>query len=279
MRMSASAVGGDDPPGRGEPLQRLHSLSSALGGRRDSAAPLPPPGRAVALGAAPQLTKQDFRRLAPDERDPLHYLMETPASAFAAAFRHACAEIALGGRRRVAAVTSAIRGEGATTAALCLARTSAAWGRRTALIDCDLRNRTATRALGCDSPIGVWEASRGDVRMRDIQIEHRETGLWLAPAAPTDNPLRDLFSGRGFAALVRDLRASFDFVVLDLPATVGAVDAAMLAPFADATLLVAGRGRGKASLSQDAADALMKAANHPLFVLTNFAKAAARERR
>jgi Mrp family chromosome partitioning ATPase len=62
---------------------------------------------------------------------------------------------------RTFVVTSAQPAEGRTTVAVCLALRMAAAGKRTLLIDADLRRPTVHRLLGVDNAQGVMHLVNG----------------------------------------------------------------------------------------------------------------------
>jgi Mrp family chromosome partitioning ATPase len=66
--------------------------------------------------------------------------------------------------------------------------------------------------------------------------------LTLMPSgAPMQNPIPFLHAER-FHALLRDLRGWYEYVILDLPPLRSAADALIVAPLADAMVLVAAAG-------------------------------------
>lgn len=222
----------------------------------------------VVLGSAPKLHKGDLQRLAPDERTPVHHLMEFPGSPLAGVLREACAQLSQSGSRRIWAVTGPMRAQGATTVALCLARTAAAWGRRTLLIDCDLRARTATLQLGlAQTEQGFWEVTRGQAAPLASAQPSFEFGFRVLPLAAPANLLRDLFSGRALNPALEALRREFDCIILDLPPVLGSVDTPMLVRNADACLLVAAHAKRKSRQVRQAAAVLTRVRAEPPYVL------------
>jgi protein-tyrosine kinase len=147
----------------------------------------------------------------------------------------------LGARRplRVLAVTSAGRREGRTTTAANLALTAAQEGRATALVEGDLRRPTLGRILGLAPRAGV----------ADVLAGRAELGQAMARLGP----LAVLVAGEGAepgtllrtpaaAALLDQLRAEFELVVVDAPPAVAFADGDRLSGDADAALLVVRAG-------------------------------------
>ena len=226
---------------------------------------------AVRLGAVPALGPRDFARLPPDERNPLRFLTEFPSSAYANVLRHACWDVLDSGARRIVAVSSPQRQEGASNTALALAAISASQSRKTVLVDCDLRARTATLALGQDPARGVWEVSRGDMALDEALIACAPFGFSLLPAARAQNAYGDLYSGPAAQQFLAALRQEFECVVLDLPPVFVTVDTPIMAREADACMLVVRRRRSDAAKARRAFLRLRSRAQMPMALLHNFA--------
>lgn len=229
---------------------------------------------AVRVGAVPELKARDLARLPPDERSPLRFMTEFPSGAYASVLRHACWDVLDSGARQVVAVSSAQRREGATTTAMAIAAISASMKRKTVLVDCDLRARTATLALGHDPPLGVWEVAQGQLTTHQAQILADPFGFCLMPAARAENMVRDLYSGAGAQRLMQELRENFECVVLDLPPVFATVDAAIMARSADVCVLVARRHRTDAAKARRAFRQLRMRTPVPMAILQNFSPVA-----
>lgn len=187
------------------------------------------------LGAAPALTPAALRQLPPDARSPLGVMTLQPASAFASAFRNLQDAVA---NDKVVAMIAPTPEAGATTVALCTAIGATQQGRRVIIVDCDIRRRSLTTALGRDPSVGVLQAAERPETWRSFVEQEDETGLPFLPAAAESNPWRSLFGAPGFPTLLDHLRAEFDLVVLDCPPALRA-EAVMLARMADRCVVVA----------------------------------------
>lgn len=186
-------------------------------------------------GAAPELTEQILRALPPDKRTPLGALAFQPAGAFAGSFRDL--QAALGDR--IVAFIGSVPNEGATTAALCTAASATQQGRRVIVIDCDIRRRSLTRLLQCDTDYGVLEAAEHPDRWREALYEEDEIGIAYLPAAKLKNPWRSLHGARGFKMMLEDIRSHYDLVILDCAPALSNADGAMVARLADRAIVVA----------------------------------------
>lgn len=188
------------------------------------------------LGAAPELTAKTLRQLPPDKRTPQGCVAFQPASSFATAFRDL--QGGLEGQALVSFIAP-LPGDGATTAALCTAMSAVQQGRSVIAVDCDLRQRALTRALGYEADEGVLEACAEPRLWRSLVVEEPETGLHVLPAARMRSPWRSLVGAPGFQALLDDLTRAYDLVVLDCPPALANADGAMVAALADKCVVVA----------------------------------------
>lgn len=186
------------------------------------------------LGAAPELTAKVLRQLPPDSRDPVGCLTLQPASSFATAFRDLQAAIA---QDSLVVFTASLPGEGATTAAMCAAISATQQGRSVIVVDCDLRRRSLTRALGYDPDEGVLDACEQPGEWQSFVGEEEETGLHFMPASRQRSPW-SLTSAPGFEPLLANLRAAYDLVILDCQPALTGAEAGVLAGIADRVVLV-----------------------------------------
>lgn len=133
----------------------------------------------------------------------------------------------------VVALLSASPGEGRSQLAAELAISFAQLGRRTILIDADLRRPRQHELFGDDNQSGLADALEQSVK----PLLHSIRGLphmVLCKAGPvTRNPL-ELLSDGGFGRALFEWRRAFEFVVIDTPP---------LAQFADALAVASVAGR------------------------------------
>jgi capsular exopolysaccharide synthesis family protein len=130
---------------------------------------------------------------------------------------------------RVVMVTSAVGGEGKTSLATQLAASLARAGRKTLLVDFDLRNPAAHRLFDLPRGPGVAELLRGEASLEAVVHPTANGSLALLPAGQCDEPAVQALAREDLARLFARLKEQFDFVI---------VDSAPVLPVAD-TLLVA----------------------------------------
>lgn len=139
-------------------------------------------------------------------------------------------------------VTSTVPEEGKSTIALALARAMAASGKRTLLLECDLRRRSLARMAGVRPDIGWGAVAVGDAALRRAVSPAGGENLFMLDAEPDLLSPADLLDSARFRALFDTLARTFDYVVVDTPPVGAFVDAAVVASQADATVLVVREG-------------------------------------
>jgi polysaccharide biosynthesis transport protein len=173
--------------------------------------------------------------------NPVDYVAAKPLSLFAEAFRNLRAALIssrTGMNVKVIAITSSLPGEGKTTAAICLARTMALSGARVVLVDCDLRQRSINRLLQAEPAAGLLEVLGGTASLGQALVKDSKTDMVMLPLAKSAFTPRDVFGSLAMDRLLEELRARYDYVVLDTAPVLAVADTRVLCPKADAVLLL-----------------------------------------
>jgi capsular exopolysaccharide synthesis family protein len=139
---------------------------------------------------------------------------------------------------RVVAVTSAGRREGRTTTAANLALTAANEGRATVLVEADLRHASLAALLGLSPRAGLAEVIDGKAELAQAATRLGPLALVCGGGDGADAALR---SPRALA-VIEQLRAAYDLVVLDAPPALAFANGDRLAAAADGALLVVRAG-------------------------------------
>jgi capsular exopolysaccharide synthesis family protein len=139
--------------------------------------------------------------------------------------------------RQVVLVTSPAAMEGRTTVASQLAASLARAGRRTLLIDGDLR-RPALHSL-FDVPLedGLCEVLRAEAEVADVVRPTHAEGLWLMTAGYCDADAVHAMATDQIQPIFEKLRADYDFVIIDGAPVLGLSDSLMMGQHCDGALL------------------------------------------
>jgi uncharacterized protein involved in exopolysaccharide biosynthesis/Mrp family chromosome partitioning ATPase len=141
----------------------------------------------------------------------------------------------------VVMISSALPNEGKSTIALSLARTYALSGKRTLIVDCDLRKPSIHRHLGLPSDTTfVTYLQGGDAgSLPKLTTADPSTGLTVVLGGRQGNtPTDQLLMGQEMAKLIAVARRNFDYIILDTPPVEPVVDGLYLARHADVIAFV-----------------------------------------
>jgi capsular exopolysaccharide synthesis family protein len=139
-------------------------------------------------------------------------------------------------------VTSAAPEEGKSTTLANLAVTMAQGGRKTILVDCDLRHPQLHEIFGVPAEPGLSNMLLNNLDKPPLVATSVE-GLSLLPAgAPPANPA-DLLGSRQMETIIAGLKSRADIVLFDAPPVIAVTDAALLASKLDGALLVVSAGQ------------------------------------
>lgn len=139
-------------------------------------------------------------------------------------------------------VTSPGPQEGKSTTATNLAVTMAQNGKRTLLIDGDLRRPQLHRSFSLVAEPGLTDLLIGNVSAREIIRPEAAPGLDLIPSGPPPPNPSELLGSDAMRSLLNELRQSYDYIIMDTPPLLPVTDAAIAATNADATILVVRSG-------------------------------------
>ncbi|MCH2114638.1 MAG: polysaccharide biosynthesis tyrosine autokinase [Pirellulales bacterium] len=139
--------------------------------------------------------------------------------------------------RQVVLVTSPGTMEGTTTVASHLALSLSRAGRRTLLVDGDLREPALYKLFGMPAEDGLCEVLRSEIDISDAVRPTNTEGLWLLPAGVCDMDAIHSLATDQLQLVFEKLRADFDFVVIDAPPVLGLADTLSIGQHVDGVIL------------------------------------------
>lgn len=137
--------------------------------------------------------------------------------------------------KKVLLVSSAIPGEGKTTVAVNLAVALAQKGKRTLLIDCDLRNPSVGKAFHKQNVPGLAAFLTGKETPQKI-IHRQLKNLYVVYGGPSVSNAAELLAKEETKYFIKEARDVFDYIILDTSPCSMLADAAELADLADCAL-------------------------------------------
>ncbi|MEJ2747273.1 MAG: CpsD/CapB family tyrosine-protein kinase [Anaerolineae bacterium] len=155
-------------------------------------------------------------------------------------------------------VTSPAKAEGKSTTIANLAVTMAQSGRKTILVDCDLRRPSLHTLFDLRNEPGLTDVILDDEAALPLQ----ETGvenLWLLASGPKPPNPADLLGSKKIDQLLAKLNEMADIVLFDAPPVIAVTDAAVLGAKVDGVLLVVSAGQTRRDHAERAKELLEKA--------------------
>jgi len=138
---------------------------------------------------------------------------------------------------RVVTVAAAVGGEGGSVLAVQLAASLARAGRRTLLLDANLRRPALQRAFGIDAAPGLAEVLRGEAALTAAVRPAALERLWVLPAGSADVHSLQALSREAVQAVLDQLKKDYEYVVIDAAPILPCADGLLLAQRSDAVLL------------------------------------------
>ncbi len=154
-------------------------------------------------------------------------------------------------------VTSPAPEEGKSTALANIAVTMAQGGKKTILVDCDLRRPSQHIIWGVEQEPGLTTMMLGEAEgmpLREVGVEN----LRLLTSGPLPPNPADLLTSPRMDAVIERLKGEADFVLFDAPPVIAVTDAALLAAKLDGALLVMRAGRTRRDHAERARDLLQR---------------------
>jgi len=147
--------------------------------------------------------------------------------------------------------------------AAVLARKYAQLGRKTLLVDADLRKPSLARLFNAKrTDIGFAEVLLGDVDFHAALLKDTPENLDVLPVgAIPANPV-DILSSQALEDFVDRVRKQYSLVIFDTPPTMGLADAPLLARIVDATVFIVEANRAHYGQAKTAIRRLRGATSH-----------------
>lgn len=166
-------------------------------------------------------------------------------------------------------VTSAAPGEGKTTTAANLAVIMAQAGKQVILIDSDLRRPAMHRFFGLPNSLGLTNLLVEEPDLEATLAKTEVDGLRVLTSGPLPPNPTELLSSPQMAALIQQLKARADVVILDSPPALAVADASVLATQVGATLMVIEAGHTRSEVCRQSKEILERVGGKLLGVALN----------
>jgi capsular exopolysaccharide synthesis family protein len=172
-------------------------------------------------------------------------------------------------RLRTLMLTSPSPSEGKSTISAHLARANAQQGRRTLLIDADLRRPSAHRQFSIPNTQGLSNVLNREMEWQSVVVTCPDTpNLDVMTAGPSSRRAADLV-GVELTELLEATSANYDLVILDTPPLLGFSEPLQIATAVDGVLVVALAGQTNRKALRTAVNTLSRLRANLLGVVLN----------
>jgi capsular exopolysaccharide synthesis family protein len=150
---------------------------------------------------------------------------------------------------RVISVTSCQPNEGKTTTVSNLAVAYAQEGKRTLLIDADLRKPSLHKVFGNSNRKGLSHLLARQHDLQQVIVDTHIEQLSLIPAGPIPPNPAELLGSKAMDELLASAREHFEVILIDTPPVLAVTDAQVVAAKSDGVLLVIRAGTVKKNVA------------------------------
>ena len=149
------------------------------------------------------------------------------------------------GLPQIMLVTSAQASEGKTTTSFAIASGFARMGKRTLLIDADMRRPSLHTRAGMENQRGLSTLLTSQEHLADIQLPSGRENLNLVLAGPIPPSPTELLSTARVEELLQEAARSYDIVIIDSPPILGLADSPLMSALVDGVVFVVEADRSR----------------------------------
>jgi polysaccharide biosynthesis transport protein len=180
--------------------------------------------------------------------------------------------ISIDNKVKAIAVTSSLPGEGKTTTSSMLAVVLAQAGKKTLIIDCDLRKSRIHKAFNCINEKGLTNILVGNAKLKDTVIASDIENLDIITAGIRPPNPSELLSSVRMKEFMNTIKEEYDYIVLDTPPVNLVTDAQVISKISDGCLLVAASKKTERRIALEANRLLKQVNTRILGVVLNKVK-------
>jgi polysaccharide biosynthesis transport protein len=195
------------------------------------------------------------------DSDALHYPEEGKNSHFLESFRVLRTNVqfvSVDSPLKTLLITSSITGEGKTTTAILLAKSFARMGKKTLLVDCDMREPAIHRVFKISKEKGLSKLLIDEGSLEELITGTSVENLYVLAAGPVPPNPSELLNSKKMENFLEDVREKYDIVIIDSPPVVSVSDPSIIGAKVDGTLLVVSFGKVPREVCIEAKNLLAK---------------------
>ena len=166
-------------------------------------------------------------------------------------------------------VTSSAPGEGKTTTSANLAIAFAELGKKTLILDADLRKPKQHKLFQIQQKPGLSDYLANDIPYERILVQTKVKNLFLIPSGTIPPNPAEMIASQKMKDLLNDLEEIFNFILIDSPPVLAATDPVLLSSKITNALLVIKFAYTDRALAREALDRIRNAHARVLGVVLN----------
>lgn len=166
-------------------------------------------------------------------------------------------------------VTSTVPGEGKSTTASNLAVVMAQQGKKTLLLDADLRKPSAQYTFRLSNSQGLTSVLSKHISLEEALCTTEIDNLQVLPSGPIPPNPAEMLGSASMRVLLNELSTIYDVIILDTPPVLSVADSQVLANVVDGVVLVVHSGSTDKEAAIKAKEQLSKAKGKLLGVVLN----------
>ncbi len=174
---------------------------------------------------------------------------------------------------RAIVITSCLPDDGKSTTSLGIALALAAAGKKTLLVDSDLRKSDMVRKYSdVTDVVGFSELISGQAGLEDVLYKTQDENLDVIFSGQYPANPAELLSSSALKIFIEERKTEYDYIIVDTPPLGIVVDAAVIASVCDSAILVVPEGKVKTEMALGVKSQLEKSGAHIIGVVFNNTK-------
>lgn len=168
-------------------------------------------------------------------------------------------------------ITSSQPGDGKSFISINLAASYALLGKKTILVELDLRKPHVGKYLGIDARQGITSILAGKTKLSNVLLEipGYDQQFYFLPAGYLPPNPAELISTLRMKELIAELESMFEYVIIDTPPFGLVTDAVLLQQYVDITLAVLRQGHTNKDVYSNLNQRLVQNPDYPIYTVLN----------
>ena len=169
-------------------------------------------------------------------------------------------------------ITSSLPDEGKTTISTNVANAMAASGKKTLLLDADMRNASVHLLFNYVNSHGLSDIISQNEDWRQYLIQSSIPNLYIITAGRKPLNTTKFISSQRFKTFLEEVKKEFEYVVIDTPPILLIPDSQIISPLVDGVILVVNSGKTTIAELKGSGEALKRANANLIGAVLNNAK-------